>query len=89
MQEDSLLADGEDRRDIFVTATDTTRADAGAQPPESQFGAAQLTFTRWAGFSPGRYVPGRKVEVEAYGWAFAAGRRCGSCSRRAAPPSPR
>jgi hypothetical protein len=26
------------------------------------------------GFSPGRYVPGRKVEVEAYGWAFAAGR---------------
>ena len=36
--------------------------------------AAQFTFTRWAGFSPGRYVPGRKVEVEAYGWAFAAGK---------------
>ena len=73
VQEDSLLADGEDRQEIFVTANDTTRVEAGAQPPESQFGAAQLTFTRWAGFSPGRYVPGRTVEVEAYGWAFAAG----------------
>lgn len=74
VQEDSLLADDEDRREIFVTANDTTRVDAGAQPPESQFGVAQLTFTRWAGFSPGRYVPGRTVEVEAYGWAFAAGK---------------
>lgn len=73
VEEDMLLAKDEDRRDLTVTATDQTRADAGAQPPESQFGTAQLTFTRWAGFSPGRYVPGRKVEVQAYGWAFAAG----------------
>ncbi len=73
VEEDALLAKDEDRRDLVVTATDQTRADAGA-PPESQFGIAQLTFTRWAGFSPGRYVPGRKVEVEAYGWAFAAGK---------------
>jgi hypothetical protein len=72
--EDTLLARDEDRRDLTVTATDQTRADAGAQPPESQFGTTQPTFTRWAGFSPGRYVPGRKVEVEAFGWAFAAGK---------------
>jgi hypothetical protein len=74
VKEDDLLTDDEDRRDLTVTATDRTRADAGAQPPESQFGATQLTFTRWAGFSPGRYGRGRKVEVEAYGWAFAAGK---------------
>ena len=71
--DDDLLADGEPRADLVVTATDRTRADARAQPPESQSGAAQITFTRWEGYSPGRYVPGRKVEVEAYGWAFAAG----------------
>lgn len=74
VEEDVLLSKDEDRRDFAVTATDQTRADAGAQPPESQFGTAQLTFTRWAGFSPGRYVPGRKVQVEAFGWAFAAGK---------------
>ena len=73
VEEDALLTTDEDRRDLAVTATDQTRADAGA-PPESQFGVAQLTFTRWAGFSPGRYVPGRKAEVEAFGWAFAAGK---------------
>ena len=79
----------EDRRDLAVTATDQTRADAGA-PPESQFGIAQFTFTRWAGFSPGRYVPGRKVEVEAYGWAFAAGKPLYFLfQHRAARPSPR
>lgn len=74
VEEDSLLAGDEGRREIFVTATDRTRAEAGAHPPESQFGAAQITFTRWMGFSPGRYVPGRTVEVEAYGWAFDAGK---------------
>ncbi len=74
VQEDTLLAENERRRDRAVTATDRTRAEAGAQPPESQFGATQVTFTRWEGFSPGRYVPRRKVEVEAYGWAFAAGK---------------
>ena len=46
----------------------------GQQPPESQFGVAQLTFTRWEGFSPGRYVPGKQVSVELYGWAFATGK---------------
>jgi hypothetical protein len=74
VEEDALLARNEDRRTLFVTANDRTRMDAGTQPPESQFGTDQLTFTRWAGFSPGRYVPGRKVEIEAYGWAFAAGK---------------
>ena len=73
-REDVLLRDDETRETIFVTANDRTRIDAGA-PPESQFGAAQFTFTRWAGFSPGRYVPGRKVRVEIYGWAFAEGER--------------
>ena len=74
VEEDTLLTSDENRRELTVTATDQTRAGAGAQPPESQFGATQLTFTRWAGFSPGRYARGRKVEVEAYGWAFAAGK---------------
>lgn len=74
VEEDMLLSEDESRRDLTVRATDQTRADAGAQPPESQFGTTQIAFTRWAGFSPGRYVPGRKVEVEAYGWAFAAGK---------------
>jgi hypothetical protein len=74
VEEDTLLTDDENRRELTVTATDGTRAGAGAQPPESQFAATQLTFTRWAGFSPGRYARGRKVEVEAYGWAFAAGK---------------
>ena len=74
VDEDTLLTSDENRRELTVTATDQTRAAAGTQPPESQFAAAQITFTRWAGFSPGRYVRGRKVEVEAYGWAFAAGK---------------
>ena len=74
VEEDMLLTSDENRRELTVTATDRTRADAGAQPPESQFGATQITFTRWAGFSPGLYARGRKVEVEAYGWAFAAGK---------------
>ena len=73
-REDTLLGDSEDRATIIATATDRTRADAGAQPPESQFAAAQFEFTRWAGFSPGRYAPGRKVRLEAYGWAFATGK---------------
>ncbi len=67
-----MLRKDERRETRFVTANDRTRIDQGA-PPESQFGAASFTYTRWAGFSPGRYVPGRKVKVEAYGWAFSAG----------------
>lgn len=70
-----MLADDEDRELRFVSADDRTRIDQDAQPPESQFGAATFTFTRWMGFSPGRYVPGRKSSaVEIYGWAFAEGR---------------
>ena len=73
VEEDALLAEDEDRRDLGVTANDrrapTPGAAAGVPVRHRQF-----TFTRWTGFSPGRYVPGRKVEVEAYGWAFAAGK---------------
>lgn len=69
-----LIDDDEDRETIFVTANDRTRIDSGQQPPESQFGVAQFTFTRWEGFSPGRYVPGKRVAVEVYGWAFDAGK---------------
>jgi hypothetical protein len=36
--------------------------------------ASLFTFTEWAGYSPGRYVPGGKVTVEIYGWAFAEGK---------------
>jgi hypothetical protein len=72
--EDQLLSGDEDRAEIFATANDRTRIDQDAQPPESQFGASTFTFTRWMGFSPGRYVPGRKAAVEIYGWAFAEGR---------------
>jgi len=71
--DEQMLGDDERRETRFVTANDRTRIDQGA-PPESQFAAASFTYTRWAGFSPGRYVPGRKVEVEAYGWAFSAGK---------------
>ena len=69
-----LLRTGERRETLFVTATDHARAEAGQQPPESRFGVAELTFTRWEGFSPGRYVPGKQVSVELYGWAFATGK---------------
>ena len=68
-----LLADDEDRETIIITANDQTRIAANQQPPESQFGFSQFTFSRWEGFSPGRYVPGKRVTVEMYGWAFAAG----------------
>jgi hypothetical protein len=67
-----MLRDDEDRETRFVSANDRTRIDQGA-PQESGFGAASFTFTRWMGFSPGRYVPGRKAAVEIYGWAFAEG----------------
>lgn len=70
---DQFLADNEDRETLFVSANDRTRIEAGQQPPESQFGFTQFTFTRWAGFSPGRYVPGERATVEVYGWAFATG----------------
>ena len=70
VREDDLLLAREDRAAFTATATDETRTGAG--DPASA--TARFTFTRWAGFSPGRYVPGRKVEVEAFGWAFAAGK---------------
>ena len=70
---DQLLGDDEDRDTRFVTANDRTRIDRGAEP-QAQFAAATFTFTRWMGFSPGRYVPGRKARAEVFGWAFAEGR---------------
>jgi len=73
-REDDVLAKDSDRQSIFASGNDRTRIDQGAQPPETQFAASEFTFTRWMGFSPGRYVPGRTVEVEAYGWAFSAGK---------------
>src|ERR687890_348904 len=72
-EEDQLLGSGEDRALRFATANDRTRIDQGIEPG-AQFAPSSFTFTRWMGFSPGRYVPGRKVQVEAYGWAFAEGR---------------
>jgi hypothetical protein len=70
---DQLLGEGERRETILVAANDRTRIDTDQQPPESQFGFTQFTFTRWEGYSPGRYVPGKRAAVEIYGWAFAAG----------------
>ena len=70
---EQLLADDEGREAIIVTAADQARIATNQQPPESQFGFTQFTFTRWTGFSPGRYVPGKRASVEIYGWAFAAG----------------
>jgi hypothetical protein len=63
---DEVLAAGEERQQIQATATD--RID----PARSV--ASLFTFTEWAGYSPGRYVPGGKVTVEIYGWAFAEGK---------------
>ena len=71
---DQFLDADDDREGMFATANDRTRIDQGA-PPESQFAPSTFTFTRWMGFSPGRYVPGRKAAVEIYGWAFAEGER--------------
>jgi hypothetical protein len=71
---DQLLPEDEDRETILVTSNDQTRIAANQQPPESQFGVSQFTFTRWEGFSPGRYVPGKRVSVEIFGWAFATGK---------------
>jgi hypothetical protein len=70
--EDDFLDDAEERETVYVSANDRTRIDAGTDP-ESQFGASQLTYTRWWGSSPARYAPGRRARVELFGWAFAAG----------------
>ena len=70
--EEQMLNEDEERETRWVSANDRTRIDQGEQG-ESGFGTASFTFTRWMGFSPGRYVPGRKAAVEIYGWAFADG----------------
>jgi hypothetical protein len=67
-----LLDEHEDRALRFATANDRTRIDQGSEP-DAQFAPSSFTFTRWMGFSPGRYVPGGKARVEVYGWAFAEG----------------
>ena len=71
----TLLKQDEDRRELCRHSRTTRRGRRRARSRRSpSSAAAQLTFTRWEGFSPGRFVPGRMVEVEAYGWAFAAGK---------------
>ena len=69
---DQLLDQQEARAERFVTANDRTRIQQNAEP-QAQFAASSFTFTRWAGFSPGRLTTGRKTWAEAYGWAFAEG----------------
>jgi len=70
--EEQVLSDAEERERVGASAGDQTRADQGVQPAESTL--TTFTFTRWMGFSPARYVPGRKAPVEIFGWAFAEGR---------------
>lgn len=70
---DDVLSQAEERELMGASATDRTRAGQGA-PPESTAALTSFTFTRWEGFSPGRYVPGGKAAaVEIFGWAFAEG----------------
>ena len=71
---DQLLDRNVDRESIDVTANDQTRIDANQQPAESQFGVGAFTFTRWGGYSLGRFVPGKRTTVEIFGWAFATGK---------------
>jgi hypothetical protein len=70
--EDEFLDDAEERETVGVTANDRTRIDAGA-PPESQFGGAVVTYTRWGARTATRFVPGKRTRAELFGWAFAAG----------------
>jgi hypothetical protein len=79
---DQLLKANEERESIQVSANDRTRIDAGQQPFESQFGVGEFTFTRWEGYSPGRYAPGKRATVEIFGWAFATGERAWFLFRR-------
>jgi hypothetical protein len=72
-EEGQMLADGEDRETRFASANDRTRIEQGAEP-EAQSAPSSFTFTRWAGYSPGRLVPGRRTWAEVYGWAFAEGK---------------
>jgi hypothetical protein len=72
---DQMLAPGEERQQVQATATDGANAALSA--------AGAFTFSEWAGYSPGRYVPGRKARVEIYGWAFAEGKAAYFLFRRA------
>lgn len=56
--EDTLLIESENRATIIATASDRTRADAGAEPPESQFAAAQFTFYPLGRLLSGPLPPG-------------------------------
>jgi hypothetical protein len=71
-REDDVLTRDQDRETMGVSAGDRTRSGQG-EPPEATTALTAFTFTRWMGFSPGRYVPGRRAAVEIYGWAFAEG----------------
>jgi hypothetical protein len=79
---DQLLDPTQERETIRVTASDRTRIDAGQAPVESQFATATFTFTRLESFAPARYVVGKRATVEAYGWAFAAGKQAWLVFRR-------
>ena len=70
---DDVLTEDQERELMGVSATDRTRAGQG-EPPDTTVALTTFTFTRWMGFSPGRYVPGRKAAVEIFGWAFAEGK---------------
>jgi hypothetical protein len=72
-REEDVLTSDQDRELIAASATDRTRAGQG-EPPQSSSAVGTFMFTRWMGFSPGRYVPGRKAAVAIYGWAFAEGK---------------
>ena len=61
-QEDAdVLGAGEDAAMLAASPPTTDARSTRAREPRVTVGAAQLTFTRWDGFSPGRYVPGRTV----------------------------
>ena len=85
---DQLLDPHEDRETIFLSANDRARIDADQQPPESQFGFTQFTFTRWAGFSPGRYRPAGERPWRSTAGRSQPARSAGSCSARGPVPSP-
>ena len=70
---DDFLDDDELAGDILVTANDETRIEQGA-PPESQFAAAGFRLSRFAVFTSGVPVPGRRMRLKASGFVGASGK---------------